>query len=305
MMQEQMKQLLDLRYRIEYIALRLLIGFIRLIPLDRAAAFGAWLLRTVAPYTRRQKRAMSNLALAFPEKTQAEREAITNDMWDNLGRTAAEMMQIDRILADAENRIELESDYFVKRYKGKMGRIIIIGMHYGNWEVAAWPLTLCDANMTGVYRLVKNPYVDDYLTRQRAYLYPSGLISKGRAAVHQSGYDTARNLANTLRDGGRLGFLADRFDRTGLEVPFFGQQAKSTSFPAMLAHRYGARMWIGRCQRVGRQSRFNVKVRELRIPRSDDTDADIREVTAAIQAQFEEWIREAPGQYMWTNRRFS
>ena len=300
-----MRLLLDLRYRLEYAALRLLIGLIRLFPLDRAADFSAWLLRTVAPHTRRQRRALANLEIAFPEKTPAEREAITRDMWDNLGRVAAEMMQIDRILADAPNRISIENDYFVKRYKGKMGRIVIIGMHYGNWEIGAWPLTLADANLTGVYRLVKNPYVDDYLTRMRSHLYPSGLVSKGRAAVHQSGYDTARRLADNLRDGGRLGFLADRFDRQGLEVPFFGHQAKSSSFPAMLARRYGARMWIGRCMRVGAQSRFTVGFRELRIPRSADAEADIQEVTAAIQAQFEEWIREAPGQYMWTNRRFS
>ena len=52
-------------------------------------------------------------------------------------------------------------------------------------------------------------------------------------------------------------------------------------------------------------ARFTVKVREIRIPRSADPEADIREVTANIQAQFEAWIREAPGQYMWTNRRFS
>ena len=300
-----MNFLLDLRYRIEYAGLRLLIGLIRLFSLDRGAEISAWLLRTIGPKTRRQTRALANLQIAFPEKTQKEREAIALEMWDNLGRVAAEMMQIDRIIADAHNRIAIEDDYFVKRYKGKMGRIVIIGMHYGNWEVAAWPLTLCEANMTGVYRLVKNPYVDNYLTGMRAHLYPSGLISKGRAALHQSGYDTARNLANTLRDGGRLGFLADRFDRQGLEVPYFGQQAKSTAFPAMLARRYGARMWIGRCMRVGRQTRFSVKVRELRIPRSADSEADIREVTGAIQAQFEEWIREAPGQYMWTNRRFS
>ena len=47
--------------------------------------------------------------------------------------------------------------------------ILFLTAHYGNWEVAAWPLTLCDANMTGVYRLVKNPYVDSYLTGMRAH----------------------------------------------------------------------------------------------------------------------------------------
>ena len=300
-----MKLLLDLRYRFEYAVLRLVIGLIRLIPLDRAAEFSAFMWRNIAPLTHRHGRALSNLEIAFPEKTAEAREQIAYEMWDNMGRTAAEMMQIDRVLAEAHERIDLESDYIVRRYKNKMGRVVVVGMHFGNWEITAWPMRLCNANLTGVYRLVKNPYVDDYLKRQRSYLYPSGLVSKGRSAERQSGYDTARNLANTLRDGGRLGFLADRYDGQGVEVPFFGRQVKSTAFPAMLARRFGARMWMGRCLRLGRQTRFAVQVKEIKIPRTHDGEADAREVTSAIQAQYEKWIREAPGQYMWTNRRFS
>ncbi len=300
-----MNTLLDLRYRLEYVVLRLVIGAIRLFPLDLAAKISARLWQFFGPLTRRHKRALANLALAFPDKTPEEREAIAMEMWDNLGRVAAETMQIDRILAQAPERIELETDFFIHRYKGKMGSIIVVGMHFGNWEIAAWPLTLCDANMAGVYRLVKNPYVDDYLQSQRGDLYPSGLVSRGRSAIQEAGFETARLLSNHIRDGGRLGFLADRYDRHGLEVPFFGQNAKSTSFPAMLARRFGARLWMGRCIRVGRATKFKVRVREIKVPRTQDSEADIRWITSAIQSQYEEWIREAPGQYMWINRRFS
>ena len=300
-----MKTLLDLRYRLEYVVLRVVIGLIRLFPPDLAADISAWLWRTIGPMTRRHKRALGNLELAFPDKTPEEREAIAMDMWDNLGRVAAETMHIDRLLDEAAERFELESDFFIHRYKDKMGSIIVCGMHYGNWEIAAWPLTLCNANMAGVYRLVKNPYVDDYLQSKRGDLYPSGLISRGRSAVQEAGFDTARLLSNHIRDGGRLGFLADRYDGRGLEVPFFGQKAKSNSFPATLARRFGPRLWMGRCMRVGRATKFRVKVREIKVPRTDDYEADVLWLTAAIQAQYEEWIREAPGQYMWINRRFS
>ncbi|MDX2264497.1 MAG: hypothetical protein NW215_05965 [Hyphomicrobiales bacterium] len=45
-------------------------------------------------------------------------------------------------------------------------------------------------------------------------------------------------------------------------------------------------------------------MRELKVPWTDDPDADIR-AAAAMQAQFEAWIREAPEQWMWSNRRWS
>ena len=100
-----MTTLLDIQYRIEYVLLRLLVGFIRLMPLDTAANFSAFCWRNIAPRTRRHRRAMENLALAYPEKSDAERRKIALAMWDNLGRVMVETMQIDRVLAD-EERLE-------------------------------------------------------------------------------------------------------------------------------------------------------------------------------------------------------
>ena len=73
----------------------------------------------------------------------------------------------------------------------------------------------------------------------------------------------------------------------------------------MLARRLGCRIWVGRCIRVGTQSRFKVEMKELQVPFSDDKEADIRAITAAMQSQFEEWITEVPEQWMWSNRKWS
>src|SRR5690606_16548691 len=52
------------------------------------------------------------------------------------------------------------------------------------------------------------------------------------------------------------------------------------------------------------ESRFKILIREMKVPRTDDPDADIRWITAEIQKQFEEWIREHPEQWMWSNKRW-
>lgn len=304
-----MSPLLVLRYRLEYYVLRLVVGFFRLFPLDTAADFFANLVTRVSAGGRRHKKALANLAIAFPEKTAEEREAIALQMWDNIGRVIIETMQIDRLL-DQPDRLELEDDFFVKRYKGKMGTVVIAGMHMGNWEIGCWPLALCESKVAAVYRLVKNPYVDEYLRSMRGRLYPGGLFAKGRARGKSAGLDTARMIGSYVRHGlknetASIAFLADLYDGKGIAVPVFGQEAKSTPFPAMLARRLGARMWVGRCIRVDGQSRFRVVVKEIKVPRTDDAEKDVYQITAAIQKQFEEWIRETPGQYMWTNRRFA
>lgn len=299
-----MSPLQSFQYLLEYALLRVIIAFVRLFPLDTAVALSAWLWRRLAPYGRRHKRALDNLALAFPEKSAEEREAIALKMWENLGRVMAETMQLDRLLADPK-RIEVINAHIFERYKGKMGAAVGISLHTGNWELAMWPLSLAGIKPAAVYRLVKNPYVDLYLRSMRTELYPGGMFAKGRGQGRNAGFDTARALGSYVRKGGRLGFLADLYDKKGIEVPFFGHLAPSTPFPAMLARKLGARMWIGRCVRVDDACRFKVETKELKVPRTDDIEADIKSITAAMQKQFEDWIRENPEQWMWSNRKWS
>jgi KDO2-lipid IV(A) lauroyltransferase len=295
----------DLQYRLEYVGLRILIGLVRLLPIDVAGSISAAIWRLVAPYNRRHKRALANLERAFPDKTQDEREQIARRMWGNLGRVMVETMNIDRILKQPD-RLHVTNGHVIARYKDKMGPVLIVTMHMGNWELGMWPIMRAGVNPAGVYRLVKNPYVDRYLRAQRKDLYPGGLFGSRRAAGHEEeGQKTARLIMDYVRQGGRLGFISDLYDAQGIDVPFFGYPAKSMPIAAMIARRVGARIWIGRCLRIGNRACFDVNVNELHIPRTSNQAEDIRSITAAIQRHFEGWIRENPDQFMWSNRRWS
>ncbi len=292
----------NIQYLIEYALLRLIIGFVRLFPLDTAVSFSANMWGWLAPRGRRHKRALDNLARAFPEKTEEEREQIALEMWRNLGRVMAEMMLLDRILKEPE-RVSMDDDYIEKRYVGKMGSAVCVSLHTGNWELAMWPMALAGIKAAAVYRLVNNPYVDLYLRSMRTNLYPGGLFAK--AGGMKAGQDVARMIGSYVKQGGRLAFLNDLYDRKGIAVPFFGHEAKTNPFPAMIARRTGSRVWIGRCIRIGNKSQFKVEIKELKVPRTDDNKADIEEILTNMQNQFEEWIREYPEQWMWSNRRWS
>src|SRR5262245_20599945 len=197
-----MPSLKDLRYRIEYLALRLIAALVRVVPLDVGGSISAKAWRLIAPYDRRHQRALDNLAIAFPEKSPKEREAIALGMWENLGRVMAETMQIDRIIADP-GRIEIVSHKVHDRYRDKPGAAIGVSLHMGNWELAVWPMTIAGNNPAAVYRTVKNPYVDRYLRRLRKDLYPGGLLGKGGInGSIEEGQRTARLIMDFVRKGG-------------------------------------------------------------------------------------------------------
>ncbi len=300
-----MPGLLDLQHRLEYLLLRAIVGTVRAMPLEMAASLSARLWRLIAPWQLRHRRALDNLAIAFPEKSPRERQAIALAMWENLGRVMAETMQIDRLIKDRD-RLEIVNKGLLDRYKNKLGPAIGVSLHMGNWELAIWPLTMAGANPAAVYRNVKNPYVDRYLRHQRRDLYPGGLFGKGKVeGSREEGQKTARLIMDYVRKGGRLGLVCDLYDRQGLAVPFFGTPARSVAIPAMIARRVGARIWMARCVRVGKASRFRIEIKELKVPRTENASADVTWVTAEMQKQFEAWIREVPEQWMWSNRRWA
>jgi Kdo2-lipid IVA lauroyltransferase/acyltransferase len=80
-----------LRYRLEYGALRLVMGALGALPLTvamrLAAGVAAVFIRVVRPIRRV---GLINLAIAFPEKSEPERLAILLASYRNLGRMVAE-----------------------------------------------------------------------------------------------------------------------------------------------------------------------------------------------------------------------
>jgi len=288
----------------EYVALRSVIALVRLMPLWLSVRWSATLWRILAPRInpKRQRIALENLAIAFPEKSEQERLAICAAHWENLGRVVAEMVLTDRLLRDP-TRIEIPDQRLLARYCDKLGPLIGVSLHFGNWELAIWPLVLAGANPAALYRAVRNPYIDRYLRSKRQVLCPAGLIGRHRPdASPLEDLQTAHRLMDYVRTGGRVGIVCDQYYKRGVPVPFFGCVTRAQPIAGIVARRIGARVWMARCLRIGTDSRFRIEIKELRVPRTANQADDVRSALSAIYAQFEEWIRETPSQWLWSHR---
>jgi KDO2-lipid IV(A) lauroyltransferase len=281
-----------LRHRLEYVAFLALAKAARALPLETASRWSGRGWRLVAPRLRRHKRALDNLALAFPEKTPAEIEQIALGMWDNLGRTFAEFFHLDEIVGG--DRIQMEPSELLETLQGPRAAVAC-SLHLGNWEIASQAGLALGWRPAGVYQKITNPFVERYVNAIRAPLYPGGLMEKSLEA--------ARTLLRYTRDGGCTALLADQRDSRGIAAPFFGRPASSTLFPATVARSVGAPLYVLRVKRLN-DARFSIRVAEVTVPKTADRDADIAAATRNLQAAFELMIREAPGQWMWAHRRW-
>ena len=147
-----------LRHRIEYLAFLTIAGIIRALPLEMASRWSGAGWRLVAPRLGRHRRALQNLALAFPEKSPAEIERIARGMWDNLGRTFAEFFHLQETVAG--DRIEFERPEMLDAMRARGGGMVACGLHLGNWEITAQAAVRCGAQAAGVYQKITNPLVD-------------------------------------------------------------------------------------------------------------------------------------------------
>jgi Kdo2-lipid IVA lauroyltransferase/acyltransferase len=297
-----MPSLRDIRLRAEYAVVRSAVALLRLLPIDVGARAVGNMVAWAAPWMSLHGRALRNLAVAFPEWSEAERKRVAAAMWRNTGRTIAETMLLDRIVCDS-SRLEIEGRAAVELGLLEPGANIGITLHMGNWEIVGIASGVCGARLAGVYRPLRNPYLDRYLHQMRSPFYPAGLLVKGPRGAMPLG-PAAIAATHLLREGGHLGIVCDQVDDAcAFTVPFFGQPAKFTPAPAVFARHVGARVWIGRCLRHRHRSQFIVEIKELLIERTSDRAADLRNATAAMALQFEQWIREAPEQWMWWQRR--
>jgi KDO2-lipid IV(A) lauroyltransferase len=276
----------------EYAGYRTIAFLVSVLPVEIASNLMAAIWRVVAPRLSRHKRALEHLAIAFPEKTPRERERIAREMWGHLGRTFAETFHLDSIAR--EERITMESLEELRVVR-EGGPYVACAMHMGNWELVAGLSARLARPLAGVYQPLKNPLVDADLRQLRSPLYPLGLFPRSQS--------TLRKLMKIAQGGGSLGFMADLREGAGVAVPFFGRPADTNVAPALIARMYGLKLYAVRVLRKP-GVRFEVRAAPIAVPVTLDRDADALAATAAVQAQFEAFLREAPEQWMWAHRRW-
>ena len=177
-----------LRYRIEYGAFWCIAAIAQALPLELCARWSAWCWRQLGRFNRRRRRALEQIAFAFPEMSEAERQAIHVQMWENLGRVFAETFHLKDFMED-EQRCEMTSMDELRKFIAENPRFVIVSLHSANWELAALGPLRAGLRIAGIYQAIKNPYVDAYVTRLREPLYPAALfdqVARHAAPLHQA-----------------------------------------------------------------------------------------------------------------------
>jgi len=267
-----------------------------LLPIDVASGLGGALGRAIGPRLSVTRRARRNLARAFPALDEAAIEQIVRDMWDNLGRTAAELPHLRHLLAPANrHRVEVIGGEHIRDMvaDGKPG--IFFSGHLANWELFP-PVALENGlRLAMVYRMANNEAAERAIQQARGSDF---------ADFMPKGSSTARRIIEIMRKGGHVGLLADQKTNNGVPVPFFGRDAMTTPIIGLCAQRFDCPVVAVRAIRL-KGAHFRAFIYPpLDLPRSPDGRVDPAATTALINQTLEGFVREHPAQWMWLHRRW-
>jgi len=278
-----------LRHLIEATALIVLFSILRLLPLDTASWIGSFLARHIGPCMKAHKTAEKNLAFAFPEKSEEERKKILDGMWDNLGRTAAELPHLPGKKLIVRVKI-IGAEYMQPGLPS-----LFFSGHLGNWELLPFTAQDQGVRIALAYRQANNPYVDNIVARLRS-THSSGMFHKGPSG--------AIKLVRALKGGQSLAMLVDQKMNNGITVPFFGHPAMTAPALAQFSLRYGMPILPARMIRKGGVHFEGVIYSPLVYEKTGNEAHDILAIMTAVNAQLEAWIREYPEQWFWVHRRW-
>jgi len=290
------------RHLLEYVAARVVLALLALLPLPlarRVAMVGSRVVLKCLP--RLCRIGLRNLELAFPDLSLLERRWLVNQSFDTFGRILADFAHFSRTTpADLAARIEnalpevTQARYRAAKVAGRGA--IFVTAHLGNWEMLAMALSAMFEPGPYLVRPFDNPFLDRYAARVRSRF--------GNRPIDKR--DSILEALAILDAGGNLGLLVDinTLQRDGVFVPFFGHLACTTRSVAMLALRTDALIVPMCC--VWDTNRYRILVGELveAVRSASYAKKNIIDTTALYTAEIEKFIRAYPEQWLWIHRRW-
>lgn len=167
---------------------------------------------------------------------------------------------------------------------------VIVCMHFGNWDLGAAVTAARGYRPTVVAETFADPRLDAMVLGARERL-GIRVVKMERAAP---------SLLRTLKENGLVALLIDQpRDGDGVRVRFFGGEITVPAGPARIALRSGAKVIPTAFARVepGKPNVVTLCDFGVELPHSGNREHDIQELTQAIVASHEAFIRRYPDQW--------
>jgi Bacterial lipid A biosynthesis acyltransferase len=132
--------------------------------------------------------ARANLCRALPELDARARRRVLLGVWENLGRTVAELPHIGSLRRTADGPgWECEDDTVLCALRDHGGPAILFSGHLANWEIGLPVAASLGLAVSWFYRAASNPAADAAIQDMRHCCWPDAGARRDREAQQNSG----------------------------------------------------------------------------------------------------------------------
>lgn len=287
----------NLRHRLEYALVRIIVALMGCLSWRGTIAVGRWAGRVFRMLDARHRRIVrENLRQSDLGLDEGRTLETSLACFEHFGAVFFSMSRLLRMEKhELEGLIEVEGleNYDQAIAEGK-GAIALTG-HFGNWEMTALGMSREGRRLEVIGRELDNPLLEAYLKRLRG-LFGNSVIPKDGAV---------REVLKELKRGKVVGFVLDQDGLgMGLFVRFFGRWASTFSTAGMLAARYDLPV-LPLSSHMDAEGVTHVKIHKpFHIPRTGDVEMDTWVGTQIMTSWIEGQVRRRPSQWFWMHRRF-
>ncbi len=240
----------------------------------------------------RIKVAKRNLALCFPEKSEAERTALLKKNIENTGIALLET-GMGWWWPDwrFKGKVTIEGIENIEKIKAQGQGVLILTMHYLSTEM----------NCRGAG--AAEPMVVFYRPNNNALMEYFQFRGRNRANKYMLGKRDVKGLIKALKDGESCIYLPDQdYGRNkSLFIPFYGIDAATTTGTLIFAKQKNCQVLMMTPTRNDDDSGYTISFSKpwQNFPSGDDAADLLR-----VNQELEKAISYKPEQYMWVHRRF-
>jgi KDO2-lipid IV(A) lauroyltransferase len=286
-----------MRHRLELTAVHLVRSITRALPTALVRPCGKSLGYAFYQLDRVHRQvADTNLATAFPQRTAAERRAITREMFGHFGCLLLELLKFSTLSPEQmRGLVEFEGDERARAAYSQGKGVLFFTGHFGYWEINALVHALRLEPFAVLARPLDNPGLHQLLEQVRT--------STGNTVIYRQG--AIRRVLRHLQARHGVAMLIDQHMHSpdAIYVNFFERPAATTSMLAALALRTGAPVVpVFALPLPG--GRYRMIYEHAVDPPDADTPDALREFTQRCTDVLEMYVRRHPSLWLWMHRRW-
>ena len=284
-------------HRFEYMVFQAAAWLFGMLPLRRvqriAGSLGAFAYATLKL---RRGIVRENLTKAFSEEPQERLDEIAKAVYQNVATSLCELLWFPSLSPEQLGElVELnDRELFLSLHARGKG-IVIVTAHVGNWELVPPAVFLkTGIPVHSLYKPQSNRLIDERIAERRTR-FGTSVVPMGLGV---------REILRALQQGDAVLVAADQSaPKESIHLDFFGRAVPVFQGPAAFSLKSGASMISVFAIRQP-DGRYLLRCKEIPTSDLDYSEESIRILTQRHLAVTEGVIREYPGQWMWTHRRW-